>query len=146
MGKRLFPSGRTYLIVEQIELRAVYMYYKLEGNMKETRLGDFEEVILLLVGILGEEAYAFKMAEEFEAQTGRLASIGSVHSTMDRLSTKGFLVSEMGQPSTNRGGRRKRIYTITASGQLALKNSKDFKMSLWKQYPALSFDQVIFSK
>ncbi|MFT7029973.1 MAG: DNA-binding PadR family transcriptional regulator, partial [Marinoscillum sp.] len=77
--------------------------------MKETRLGDFEEVILLLVGILGEQAYAFKIAEEFESQTGRVASIGSVHSTMDRLSNKGFLTSEMGQPSTNRGGRRKRI-------------------------------------
>lgn len=112
--------------------------------MKETRLGDFEEVILLLVGILGEEAYAFKIAAEFKSQTGRTASIGSVHSTMDRLSTKGFLTSEMGQPSTNRGGRRKRIYAITASGQLALKNSKEFKVSLWEQYPALSFDQLNF--
>ena len=113
--------------------------------MKETKLGDFEEVILLLVGILGEQAYAFKIAEEFESQTGRTASIGSVHSTMERLSNKGFLTSEMGQPSTNRGGRRKRIYTITASGQLALRNSKDFKVSLWDQYPALSFDQSTFS-
>ena len=112
--------------------------------MKETRLGDFEEVILLLVGILGEQAYAFKIAEEFESQTGRAASIGSVHSTMDRLSTKGFLTSEMGQPSSNRGGRRKRIYTITASGQFALKNSKEFKVSLWGQYPALSFDHLNF--
>jgi PadR family transcriptional regulator PadR len=110
--------------------------------MKETRLGDFEEVILLLVGILGEEAYAYKLAKEFESQTGRSASIGSVHSTMDRLSTKGFLTSEMGQPSANRGGRRKRIYTITASGQFALRTSKDFKVSLWDQYPALSFTQL----
>ena len=113
--------------------------------MKETRLGDFEEVILLLVGILGEEAYAFKIAEEFKLQTGRAASIGSVHSTMDRLSSKGFLTSEMGQPSANRGGRRKRIYTITASGQLVLKKSKEFKVSLWGQYPALSFGSLKFS-
>jgi DNA-binding PadR family transcriptional regulator len=112
--------------------------------MKETRLGDFEEVVLLLVGILGEEAYAYKIADEFKLQTGRAASIGSVHSTMDRLSNKGFLTSEMGQPSTNRGGRRKRIYTITTSGQLALKNSKKFKVSLWEQYPALSFGQLNF--
>jgi PadR family transcriptional regulator PadR len=113
--------------------------------MKETRLGEFEEVILLLVGILGEEAYAFNVAEEFKSQTGRAASIGSVHSTMDRLSKKGFLTSNMGQPSTNRGGRRKRIYTITASGQLALKNSKEFKVSLWEQFPALSFDKLNFA-
>lgn len=113
--------------------------------MKETRLGEFEEVILLLVGILGEEAYAFKIAEEFESQTGRTVSIGSVHSTMDRLTTKGFLVSEMGQPSTNRGGRRKRIYSITASGETALKRAKEFKVSLWEQYPGLSLGQINFS-
>jgi DNA-binding PadR family transcriptional regulator len=125
---------------------SVYLFYKLESKMKETRIGDFEEVILLLVGILEEEAYAYKIAEEFKSQTGRLASIGSVHSTMDRLTTKGFLTSEMGQPSTNRGGRRKRIYTITASGQLVLKKSKEFKTSLWEQYPALSFDSLNFSR
>jgi len=59
--------------------------------MKETRLGEFEEVILLLVGILGEDAYAFKIAEEFESQTARAVSIGAVHSTLNRLESKGFL-------------------------------------------------------
>ena len=113
--------------------------------MKETRLGVFEEVILLLVGIMGEEAYAFKIAEEFESQTGRKASIGSVHSTMDRLSTKGFLVSEMGQPSTGRGGRRKRIYKITNSGQVALTKSKELKVSLWNRYPGLSLEKLNFA-
>ncbi len=103
--------------------------------MKETKLGDFEETILLLIGILGEDAYAFKVAEEFESQTGRSVSIGSVHSTMDRLSDKGFLTSEMGKPTAARGGRRKRIYTITASGQRALEASRDLKVSLWKQFP-----------
>lgn len=110
--------------------------------MKETRLGDFEEVILLLVGILGEDAYAFKVAEEFESQTGRTASIGSVHSTMDRLSNKGFLTSEMGQPSSNRGGRRKRIYKITANGQKVLRKSREFKVSLWNQFPGLSLEKL----
>ena len=106
--------------------------------MKETRLGDFEETILLLVGILGEEAYAFKIAEEFKEQTGRSVSIGAVHSTLSRLADKGFLKSEMGKPSAERGGRRKRIYSITASGKRALIESRDFKVSLWSQYPGLS--------
>ena len=110
------------------------------NKMKETRLGEFEEVILLLVGILGEEAYAFKIAEEFESQTKRSVSIGAVHSTLHRLSEKGFLTSEMGKSSPERGGRRKRIYTITASGQRALEASRDFKVSLWRQYPALGTD------
>ncbi len=109
--------------------------------MKETRLGEFEEVILLLVGILGEEAYAFKIAAEFKEQTGRAASIGSVHSTLNRLSEKGFVDSAMGNATSERGGRRKRIYTITAYGQQVLKEARDFKMSLWNQHPTLSLDK-----
>lgn len=106
--------------------------------MIETKLGDFEEVILLLVGILGNEAYAFKIAEEFETQTERSVSIGAVHSTLTRLGDKGFLESKMGDASAERGGRRKRIYEITASGQRALENSRDFKVSLWNQFPAFA--------
>jgi len=106
--------------------------------MKETRLGEFEEVILLLVGILGKEAYAFKIAEEFESQTERSVSIGAVHSTLTRLEDKGFLKSEMGKSTAERGGRRKRIYTITAYGRRVLETSRDFRVSLWKQYPAFA--------
>ena len=101
-------------------------------------MGDFEEVLLLLTGILGEEAYAFKIAEEFESQTGRAVSIGSVHSTLDRLERKGFLTSAMGSATAERGGRRKRIYTITAYGRKVLKNARDFKVALWQQYPAFA--------
>lgn len=106
--------------------------------MKETRLGEFEEVILLLVGILGEEAYSFKIAEEFESQTKREVSIGAVHSTLSRLEDKGFLKSEMGKATAERGGRRKRIFTITASGQRALADARDFRVSLWSQFPAFA--------
>jgi DNA-binding PadR family transcriptional regulator len=107
--------------------------------MIETRLGDFEEVIMLLVGILGDDdAYSFKIAEEFESQTGRSVSIGAVHSTLDRLENKGFLKSAMGNATAERGGRRKRIFNITALGKRVLKDSRDFKVSLWQQYPAFA--------
>jgi PadR family transcriptional regulator, regulatory protein PadR len=106
--------------------------------MIETRLGEFEEVILLLVGILGEGAYAFKIAEEFKSQTGRSISIGATHSTLDRLETKGFLKSEMGNATAERGGRRKRIFVITALGKRVLKDSRDFKIALWRQFPTLA--------
>ena len=113
--------------------------------MKETRLGEFEEVIMLLVGILGEEnSYALKIAEEFKSQTGRGVSIGAVHSTLTRLEDKGFLNSEMGKPTAERGGRRKRIYKITAYGKKVLTEARDFKMALWQQYPAFSFDALNF--
>ncbi len=118
------------------------MFYNLVTNMIETRLGEFEEVILLLVGILGEGAYAYRIAEEFKSQTGRSISIGATHSTLDRLETKGFLKSEMGSATAERGGRRKRIFTITALGKRVLKESRDFKVSLWQQYPAFKVNIV----
>lgn len=105
--------------------------------MKETRLGEFEEVILLLVGILDQEAYALNIAEEFEKQSQRPVAIGAVHATLSRLEKKGFLTSAMGGATKERGGRRKRIYSITAYGSQVLKEAKDFRVSLWKQYPAL---------
>jgi PadR family transcriptional regulator PadR len=106
--------------------------------MKETGLGEFEEVLLLLAGILGEDSYAFRIAEEFESQTGRAVSIGAVHSTLNRLEKKGFLKSAMGKSTAERGGRRKRIYTITAYGKKALETARDFRVSLWSQFPAFA--------
>jgi PadR family transcriptional regulator, regulatory protein PadR len=107
--------------------------------MIETRLGDFEEVMMLIVGILGdEEAFAFRIASEFKLQTGRSSSIGAVHSTLDRLETKGFLRSEIREGTSERGGRRKRIYSITALGKRVIRDSMEFKVTLWKQYPAFS--------
>ena len=106
--------------------------------MKESKLGDFEETLLLIVGILRDEAYAFKIAEEFEEQTKKSTSIGAVHSTLDRLHKKGFLKSAMGEPTAERGGRRKRIYEITAEGHKVLELSRDLKVSLWSQFPAFA--------
>ena len=106
--------------------------------MKESKLGDFEETLLLIVGILSDDAYAFKIAEEFESQLDRSVSIGAVHSTLNRLAEKGFLKSEMGKPTAERGGRRKRIYEITGAGHRALEISRDLKLSLWKQFPAFA--------
>src|SRR5687767_6266289 len=107
--------------------------------MIETKLGDFEEVLMLIIGILGEnESYAFRIAQEFKEQTGRPISIGAVHSTLDRLATKGFLKSELREGSSDRGTRKKRIYSITALGKRVIKESMEFKVTLWKQYPAFS--------
>lgn len=106
--------------------------------MIETRLGEFEEVLMLLVGILDHDAYAFRIAAEFKAQTGRAVSIGAVHSTLDRLEKKGFLNSAMGNATSERGGRRKRIFKITALGKRVMKAAYEFKSGLWKQYPAFA--------
>jgi DNA-binding PadR family transcriptional regulator len=107
--------------------------------MIETRLGDFEEVLMLVIGILGEnESYAFRISQEFKSQTGRSISIGAVHSTLDRLENKGFLKSEIREGQSDRGARKKRIYSITALGKRVLREAMEFKVALWKQYPAFS--------
>ena len=113
--------------------------------MKETRIGDFEEVIMLIVGILNDEAYALRIAQEFKNQSGRSVSIGAVHSTLERLTRKGFVDSKVGAPTSERGGRRKRIYSITSVGQSALQSSKDLRVSLWNQFPGLSLGNLEFS-
>lgn len=104
------------------------------------RIGEYEEIILLLVGILGENAYAFRLAEEYKAQTGKGTTIGTVHSALERLTSKGLLESEIGASSAKRGGRRKRIYSLTADGYRVLSDIKAVKTSLWNQYPGFSLE------
>lgn len=107
--------------------------------MIETRLGDFEENVMLIVGILGEEeAYAFRISKAFEKRTGRTISIGATHSTLDRLETKGFVRSAIKSSTSERGDRKKRIFVLTALGKRVLKESMEFKVQLWKEYPAFA--------
>lgn len=94
---------------------------------------------MLIVGILGEdEAYAFRIAKAFEERTGREISIGATHSTLDRLENKGFLKSGLKNATSERGDRRKRIFAITAIGKRVLRESMEFKLQLWKDYPAFA--------
>lgn len=102
--------------------------------MKGTHLGEFEEIVLLLVGILGSEAYGLAIMDKLIEQTKRSTTIGAVHAALSRLQDKGFLVSEMGGGTKERGGRRKRIFTITAAGRKALEYSRDIRLTLWEQY------------
>ena len=105
--------------------------------MLETRIGDFEEVMMLITGSLRkDESYAFRIAKAFESQTGRSVSLGAVHSTLDRLETKGFVRSELRVGTSDRGDRRKRIFTVTALGNRVLIDAMNFKVGLWKNYPA----------
>ena len=102
--------------------------------MKGTYLGEFEELILLLVGIMGEEAYGLAIVGELKQQVNRTATIGAVHSALSRLEEKGLLISKLSGASKERGGRRKRIFEITASGKNALEISRDARTNLWAQY------------
>ncbi|MEO5979606.1 MAG: helix-turn-helix transcriptional regulator [Chryseolinea sp.] len=101
--------------------------------MKGTYLGEFEEVVLLAVGILGEDAYGVAIRKEIEKQTKRSINIGAVHTALHRLEEKGCLKSEFGEATLVRGGKRKRNFTITAYGLKTLKKALDLRNNMWSQ-------------
>ena len=105
--------------------------------MKGTNLGEFEELLLLIVLILQDEAYVLRIRDELKAQVNRSVSMGALHATLSRLEQKDFLQSEMKGATKDRGGRRKRIYELTTSGQGALKEARELRASLWSQVPSV---------
>lgn len=103
--------------------------------MKSTQLGEFEELVLLIVGSLTDDAYSISIKKEFKARTGRNPSIGALHSAFNRLEKKGFLVSEEGGATKERGGRRKRYYSLTAFGRKTLDYSYELRAALYQSLP-----------
>ncbi len=103
--------------------------------MRKTYLGEFEEVVLLLVAIQDGEAYGVTVSQELEAQTGRQVTFGAVHNTLIRLEEKGFVKSQLGGTTQERGGRRKRLFTITAAGSRALLEVQQLRSQLWGLVP-----------
>jgi len=103
--------------------------------MKRTFLGEFEEVVLLTVAVLGDEAYGVTVTQEIEQKTSRAVGFSTVHTTLQRLEEKGFLYSQMGGATAERGGRRKRFFTITATGRKALVEVKQMREELWRAMP-----------
>jgi DNA-binding PadR family transcriptional regulator len=100
-------------------------------------LGEFEELVLILVAGLGEDAYGAAIAEEIENRLKRNANFSAVHVALYRLEDKGLIKSAFGGETKERGGRRKRIYTITNSGMSLLRTMKDARVDLWKMVPQL---------
>jgi DNA-binding PadR family transcriptional regulator len=95
-------------------------------------LGEFEQIALLAILRLGEDAYAIPVREEIEARTGRAVARGALYTALERLEAKGCLRSRMSQPLPERGGRSRRYYTVTSPGRAALRASRDALIALWK--------------
>lgn len=108
--------------------------------MKGTYLGELEELILLTVGALVENAYGVAVMDEIERQTDRRLNISAVHSVLKRLESKGLVKSEMGGATNERGGRRKRFFKLTIQGKKALEDSMQVRSSLYQQIPGISFN------
>lgn len=107
--------------------------------MKGNNLGELEELIMLVAATLFNEAYGVAIKEELEKTAGRKVNISAIHATLNRLEEKGLVVSRMGGATAERGGRRKRLFTVTAEGQQALAESRELRNGLWKQIPDVAF-------
>lgn len=106
--------------------------------MKGNNLGELEELILLHVGILHPDAYGVAVMDEIERQADRKLNISAVHSVLTRLEDKGLLKSRMSEPTEARGGRRKRIFLLTASGKRALEEANELRNQLYNQIPKVA--------
>src|SRR5687767_11608280 len=105
--------------------------------MGKEYLGEFEELILTMVGILQEEAYGNAIVVEIKDRIGREVNLSAVHVTLYRLEDKGYVKSRMGGATNSRGGRRKRIFQVTNAGLGMLRSMKEARMDLWKLIPQL---------
>jgi len=105
--------------------------------MPKEYLGEFEELVLTLVAALQEDAYGAAIADEIETRMKRDVNLSAVHVTLYRLEDKGYIKSSLGGGTNERGGRRKRIYTVTSAGMAMLKAMKEARVDLWKLVPQL---------
>ena len=103
--------------------------------MKNYQLGEFEEIVLLTVGILNNVAYSVSIKDEIEARLSRGVSMGALHTALKRLEDKGYLKSFAGEATEERAGRPKRYFEITALGKKAMAYAKETREQLWKAIP-----------
>ena len=103
--------------------------------MKHQRLGEFEEIVMLTVGILHGKAYGVSIKKEIEEQLDREVSVGALQTTLRRLEKKGYLKSKHGEGSQTRGGRPKLFFTLTSAGREALQYTRESRDKLWNLIP-----------
>lgn len=118
------PNPYLFIILEQM---------KLAGH-----LSDFELIVMLVLLRLGDEAYGVPIARDIEEQTRREVKLGSVYATLDRLEEKGYVVSALGEPTQERGGRAKRYFHVTKPGMREVRETRRMLTKLWRSVPELA--------
>ncbi len=108
-------------------------------GIKGKYLGEFEEMVLLAVGVLGNEAYGISVKNKIEELTDRSVSMGALHAALNRLEEKDFVKSRLGDATKVRGGKRKRFYSVTIFGQQEVKDLMAKRQQLWEAIPQEAF-------
>lgn len=92
--------------------------------VKRDFLGEFEHIVLLALLRLGDNAYGVTVRREIESRIHREVSIGAIYATLDRLQSKGYVTSQLGDPTPERGGRSKRFFQISPKGLAAVRRTQ----------------------
>jgi PadR family transcriptional regulator len=100
--------------------------------MADDRLTELEELALLIVAALGQDAYGVAVQRRLERDAARRIALGAVYAALDRLERKGYVTSEFGDATPQRGGRRKRMFTATPAGIRALRSARRTRDRLWQ--------------
>jgi DNA-binding PadR family transcriptional regulator len=103
--------------------------------MKGTYLGEFQEIVLLAILILDENAYGVTIQDEIKSELDRNISRGALHTALTRLEEKGFIKSEVGGATKERGGRSKRMYAVTNLGKESLRQARQIREQMWQKVP-----------
>ncbi len=107
--------------------------------MKNTSLGEFEELVLLTVAAQHDEAYGVSIKESLEEKLDKKINISAVHVSLKRMTEKGFVSSRFGGITNSRGGRRKKYYVITALGKQMLDQQYELRTSIYRAIPKITF-------
>ena len=105
--------------------------------MPDIYLGEFEQMVLVAILRLGDDAYAIPLRGEIEARTGRSVARGALYTALERLEGKKCVRSTMSEPLPERGGRSRRYYTVTPAGLAVLRDSREAWLALWKGVESL---------
>lgn len=106
--------------------------------MKGTYLGEFQEIVMLAILLLQENAYGVTIQAEISSRVERKVSRGALHAALIRLEDKGFVQSHFGGATAVRGGRRKKYYTVSESGKQAVERARQVREGMWQSIPKLS--------
>jgi PadR family transcriptional regulator, regulatory protein PadR len=119
-----------------------YLFAMLEEMTKRDQLGNFELMVMLVLIRLRENAYGVPISDELEKRTRREVAIGSVYAALERLEDKGFVASELGEPTSERGGRAKKYFRVTARGLKEVRETQRSIVNLWHGLPELQGGRV----
>ena len=108
--------------------------------MKKYQLGEFEEVVMLTVGILHLDAYGVSIKKEIETRLSRNVSVGALQTALRRLEDKGYLKSRDGEATEERAGRPQKYFQITALGRRAMEHTKSTRDELWGAIPKMALN------